>query len=300
MSTQDGKTEEENQLALMRERAEDAFQGKPVPDLKVEEEDTKAPEQVEAVKTAEESKETEPAKKGEPEPAKAAETTPAPEVKVPDKYQGKTLEEVLKIAQDQDSYIGKLGSEKSYEKSEAEKFRAELDSLKSQLDVKQTQDQEESLKQGLEADPAKAIMDYIDQKTGSVEQKVEQDKLDRSKQESQTYYNGLLGNSDFVRRQPHVEKVAGALKQYVKPEFLNSPGFIEVCDLVSKGTDIDYYVQQSQTEAASKKEAALQEKRDVQAVTGSSSGQTVSTSTTEMTEADLKKRAYAAFVKQGE
>ncbi len=293
MSTQDGKTEEITPEQL-EERARAAFSNQPIPELTAKVEDPTAPEQEEPAKAQET-----PAKEGEPEPVKTAETTPAPETKVPEKYQGKTLDEVLKIAQDQDSYIGKLGSERSYEKSEAEKFRSELDSLKSQLDTKQTQDQEESLKQGLEADPAKAIMDYIDQKTGNVEQKVEQDKLDRSKQEASTYYNGLLGNSDFVRRQSHVDKVAGALKQYVKPEFLNSSGFIEVCDLVSKGTDIDYYVQQSQTEAASKKEANLQEKRDAQTVSGSSSGQSVNTTSVKMTEAELKELARAAFSKQG-
>ncbi len=299
MSTQDGKTEEMTPEQL-EDRARAAFSNLPIPEVTAEETDPKAPEQVESKETEPAKEQEKPAKEGEPEPAKAAETTPAPEVKVPEKYQGKTLEEVLKIAQDQDSYIGKLGSERSYEKNEAEKFRSELDSLKSHLDTKQTQDQEESLKQGLEADPAKAIMDYIDQKTGNVEQKVEQDKLDRQTKEAQTYYNGLLENSDFVRRQSHVDKVAGALKPYVKSEYVQSADFIQICDMISKGMDVNYYIQQSQTEAASKKEAGLQEKRDAQTVSGSSSGQNINATEAKKTEAELKELARAAFSKQGE
>lgn len=300
MNTQDGKTEELTPEQL-EERAEAVFSNKPIPELETKEEDPKAPEQEEAVKTAEEpaKEQAEPAKEGEPESPKAAETTPAPEVKVPEKYRGKTLEEVLKIAQDQDSYIGKLGSEKSYEKIEAEKFRSELDSLKSQLTTQKSQDQEESFKQTLEADPAKAVIDYIDQKLGSVEDKVEQDKLDRQTREAQSYYNGLLDNDDFKRRQSDVDRIAGALQSYVKPEYVKSADFVQICDMISKGMSVDYYIQQSQTEAASKKEAALQEKRDVQAVSGSSSGQTINTQPGKMTEKELQELAMVAFTKQG-
>jgi len=305
MSNQDGKTEDLTPKQL-EERAQAAFSNLPIPELQAEVENTEAPEQEESketepVKSQEElaSKQEIPAKDGEPEPPKAAETTPAPESKVPEKYHGKTLEEVLRIAQDQDSYIGKLGSEKSYEKSEADKFRAKLDSLESQLNTQKSQDQEESFKQTLEADPAKAVMDYVDQKLDNVSQRAEQDKLDRQTREAQTYYNGLLDNDDFKRRQTDVDRIAGALQSYVKPEYVKSADFVQICDMISKGMSVDYYIQQSQIEVASKKEVDLQEKRDAQTVSGSSSGQNTTAPSNETSLNDLEQLAKAAFVKQG-
>jgi hypothetical protein len=290
MSDQTGKTEEDV-MAELRLQAIAAVEGNPLPQVAEAPEGNVSETADEAV-VKEQKAEAPEASKGQPD------SSPAPEEQIPEKYKGKSESDLRKILQDQDSYIGKLGSERTHEKSEAEKLRQEFNSFKADAAEKKEQDREETFKQELQDDPAKALIDYTDNLRKDLDGKLEQERAERQDKEAQAFYNTLLENPDFVRRQSHVDKVAGALRQYVKPEYLKSTGFIEISDLVSKGLDVDYYVQQSKTELASKKEAETQEKRDAQTLSGSSSGQTSKEDPKEMTMDELKARAMAAFSTQ--
>ena len=97
-----------------------------------------------------------------------------------------------------------------------------------------------------------------------------------------------------------MDKVAGALTPYVKPEYVKSADFVQICDMISKGMDMDYYIQQSQTEAVSKKEADLKEKREAQSISGSSSGQSADVKSAKPTLEEMKQKAIAAFSGQKE
>ncbi len=286
MNDQTGKTKEDI-LEDMRAAAEAAMSSSP-PEPK---EEPAAPESDE--------KTEKPSEEGDPEQLKAEDPTPAPEEKkVAEKYQGKSQEDLIKMLDDKDSYFGKLGSERVHEREETEKLRAELETIKADFVQKKTQDQDAAVASVADESPeAKIIVDYIDKRVGEVETKASKERSDQQAEDAIIYYRSRLENPDFSRRRDHVDKVAHALAPYVKSEYIKSKDFVEICDLISKGTDIEYYIERTKSELGSQKEADLKEKREAQTVSGSSSNQSGSAASAESTEEERRAAAQAAFAK---
>lgn len=299
---QAGKTEDQV-LEELRKEAEAAFTGQPLPPK--EETKTEEPEAPEnqAEKPSEPDQEPDNNPDGEPEQPQAADSSPAPEDKneVPEKYRGKSPEELIKMLEDQHSYIGKLGSERTFERSEAEKLRRRLEAIEADLTSTKEKSQDAEFEAQLQDsdNPAHVVKEYIDKQFGSLNKTMTEDKLERQAKEAGVYLQELAKDPDFQRRQPQVDRIAENLAPYIKDEHVRSKAFIEVCDLISRGLDVDHYVQQAKADVSSQRESALKEKRESQVASASSTSSPKETSVEDMSLEELREEAIKAFAKVG-
>lgn len=250
MSELEGKTPD----AMTDEELEAALRGEEAPQA-VEEEAPKESEQPSEEESA-----------GEPEQEQEeAEASPAPEAEqaqtnVPEKYRDKSAEELVEILKNQESYIGKLGEEKSATKRELDEIRAQIKGIENS---KTSEDTQTKLRQGLEEDPAAALVDYIDNKVGSIEARRQQELQAQQAQEFELYYTEKLNSDpDFLRREDKLKAVAGMLKDYWKPEFVQSKAFVDAVDLISKAADQQHYIDEALKGYKKTKDTALEEKRN--------------------------------------
>jgi len=261
MSDQEGLTPEE----MTMEELEATLRGEELPEAVSEaapnEEQTQGQPEEEVV--AEAAPEAEQAQEEVAVEAAQAEA-------LPEKYQNKSAEELVKILQDQESYIGKLGNERTTTKREMDELRERVNNMQV---APQSQDPQGDLRQGLEQDPAEAILKYVDDKVNSIENRATRAAQDAQEQEFDNYYNEqIASNPDFLRRRENLDVVADAIKDYIKPSKLKSRGFIEIVDLLSQATDREYYMNQALSAQRQTKETALDEKRQAKTESSYSQG----------------------------
>lgn len=250
MSELDGKTPE----TMTDEELEAAMRGEELPEAK----DDEAPKDSE--QPSEEESEGQPDQEQEEADAFPAPAAEQAQTEVPEKYKNKSTEDLVKILQDQESYIGKLGNERSATKRELDEIRAQIKSMEG---TKETENSREKLRQGIEEDPAAALVDYIDNQVGSLKAEQHKRVLAQQEEEFAAYYQDKINNdSDFLRRQEKLDQVADMLKPYWRPDMVKSKAFIDAVDLISKAADQQHYINEALNGYKKTKDNALEEKRN--------------------------------------
>jgi len=269
MSDQDGLTPEEMTI----EELEASIRGEELPSTE---------EQLAALSDEAPNEEQvgEPEEVEEVEASDTVEQAQEDEEEIPEKYAGKSAEDLIKILQDQESYIGRLGNERTSTKREIEELRDRVRAEEHSPNKQSSEDFESDLRQGLEIDPAEAILKYVDERVESVENRANrQAQLDQQADFENFYNEQVTSNPDFLRRRENLDVVADAIKDMVKPEMLKSRQFIEMVDLISQASDMDYYVNEALSAERQHKETALNEKRQANTESALSQGNTSSAPT---------------------
>jgi hypothetical protein len=201
---------------------------------------------------------------------------------IPEKFKGKSLDEVMEAYVNLESHAGKLASEKDHVTKEKDEWVSKYSRLESERQQTYSTQQPQApaemdpityLDEHFEEDPKKAIREAI--KRQRDEAKKETQAMLRQTQASQAseyYYSQKKENPDFSRREPVMQQLVKEYADIIHPDMLNSPKVLKALDLMSRGQDVGYYEQEAVKRAQKNSSSAQDEKRRSQSESSNTEG----------------------------
>lgn len=176
-------------------------------------------------------------------PIENQETPNQGQSQIPEKFLGKSQEDIIKSYQELESELGRLRNEYGMAKKERDEAISRLMSTyqSQQVNTQQSPDPFEVFEKHFDNDPKTAIAEAM---------KLQEKKLLTHQQEqlralrqaaAVKYYEEQRANPDFVRREPLMQQLALRFSSLLNRDALDSPEAIQLLDYLSRGADISYY-----------------------------------------------------------
>lgn len=210
---------------------------------------------------------------GELQPFPAAEEALKAESKmeedVPEKFRGKSVQEIIKSYQGLEGKLGQLGSEKSHKEREAEELRMRLHLMEQHMlsltpqrqVVREDSDPLAGFEKQMEENPQDAMKRLADNQrrlSSNLDVKVEQ--RIRERDAVNFYERQKQENPDFAVLEPDMVRLSQQYAHIVRPEYLNSPETIQILHGLAKAKNMQRYVSEA-VEKASKSQSAIKEEK---------------------------------------
>lgn len=215
-----------------------------------------------------------------PSPAESGETDSS----IPEKFRGKSIEDISKSYREIEKYSGRLSSEKAHLERANEEMRQRLAQLEQQVQTISTTRAHQP-QEAQEADPLSSIEDEFEQDPRAAFKKVVEHMRQvprqletrltvqqQAAQASSYYAQQMKDNQDFRELEPEMKRIAREFGSMVRPEHLNSPKTIEILYKIAKAENLDRYTKSAADKAIQAKNLVREEKRA--AVSESASGGT--------------------------
>jgi hypothetical protein len=220
---------------------------------------------------------------------------------IPEKYVGKSPAEIIKMHQEAERVIGRLGSEKGFKEREAEELRQRMAQLEQRFSQAPQPPQHQPAPQATEEDPLQVFrktweenpkeaieraFETIEQRSARQRDQVEFESNNRAL--AAKYSEMKSKNSDFDQLEPVMTRMVQSLRQsgLVSDRALNRPEALEFLYKAAKGENFDRAVETEAEKKAQKQTQIREQKRAAFSESGSSRTES-SKSPNEMTTAEL-------------
>jgi hypothetical protein len=201
---------------------------------------------------------------------------------IPEKFKGKSLEEVLEAYTNLESHAGKLASEKDHATKEKDEWATRYSRLEADRYTHASQqpqapaelDPISYLEEHFEEDPKKAIREALRRQRDESQRQTNAMLMQtQAQQASDFYYSQKKENPDFTRREPLMQQLVREYGDIIRPEMLNSPKVLKALDIMSRGSDVGYYEQEAVKRAQKNSSSMQEEKRRSQTESSNTAGE---------------------------
>lgn len=209
---------------------------------------------------------------------------------VPEKFRGKSFDEIARSYLELEKTLGRLGSEKSHREKEAEELRQRLAQREAELQqvqhyyssVQQQPQQSPTHTQSdpladfdevFDENPREAVKQYVRKAVEYAQQAPLRAKLEAQTFAAQQHYSRLKqDNPDFSELEPAMTQLAYKYGKMLRPEAANSPEAIDLLYKIAKADNMSRYVEAEVKKKLSAVDLVKQEKRQAQVESATSSG----------------------------
>jgi hypothetical protein len=197
------------------------------------------------------------------------------EAAIPEKYVGKSPAEIIKMHQEAERVIGRLGSEKGYKEREAEDLRQRMAQLEARFTQSPQPPQTQSAQPVAEEDPAKVFDKYWEENPKEAIQKAfetvaqrerrmrDQAEFDSNNRALASKYQEMKSkHSDFDQLEPVMTQMVQSLRSsgLVSDRALNRPEALEFLYKAARGENFEKSVE-TEAEKKAKKQTQIREQK---------------------------------------
>jgi len=180
-----------------------------------------------------------------PTPEKKEEETLKGESQIPEKFLGKSQEDIIKSYQELESELGRLRNEYGNAKKERDDILRHYQEMVS-MNQRQPQEQQSDdpyayFEQTFENDPKTAIREALKKQEQRLLASQQAQLLNLKQAELYKAYAERKANPDFARREALMQQLAMKFSSLLNSQAAYSPEILELLDLASKGADISFY-----------------------------------------------------------
>lgn len=194
---------------------------------------------------------------------------------IPEKYVGKSPAEIIKMHQEAERVIGRLGSEKGFKEKESEELRQRLAALEAQFTQSQQPPQYQSAQPAVDEDPVQVFRktweenprEAIERAFETIEQRNtrlrDQQEFESNNRALAAKYNEMkTRHSDFESLEPVMSQLANSIRQsgIVNPRAFNRPETLEFLYYTAKGQNFEKAVE-TEAEKKVKKQTQIREQK---------------------------------------
>jgi hypothetical protein len=207
---------------------------------------------------------------------------------IPQKFVGKSPAEIMQAYRELERERGRMANELGQARKEREAYEEkyrnlERDAMRYQAMPTQTPPQAAKVEAEMDPlsafeskfdeDPKLAIREALRRQQELVRrQTVEQSMQQRAAEAQEFYWRQKKENPDYARREPIMQQLVSEFQDVIKPEYLNSTKVLKALDLMSRGSDLDFYTKQAVEKVQRDGLAVRDEKRRAQSESSSSDG----------------------------
>lgn len=207
---------------------------------------------------------------------------------IPEKYVGKSPAEIIKMHQEAERVIGRLGSEKGFKEREAEELRQRMAQLEQRFLQSSQPPQHQPAQPVVEEDPAKVFDKYWEENPKEAIQKAfetvaQREKRMRDQAEFEANNRALASkyqemkskHSDFDQLEPVMTQMIQSLRSsgLVSDRALNRPEALEFLFLAAKGQNFERAVETEAEKKAKQQTKIREQKKAAFSESGASRGE---------------------------
>ena len=204
---------------------------------------------------------------------------------IPEKFIGKTAEEVISTYSNLEKDHGRISSELGEERKRREELQIRMDELRTQYNSQPIAPQQPMAQAPIEQDLDKLFNEEFDEDPKQAilnrqirhEKKLATDVLLReqalaAKELNSYYHQQVSDNPDFKRREPLMRQLAEKFSGILDQTKINSKETLEFLNLASQGVDIKHYEELAIKTSKQSVKSVLDEKRAAGSVSSSTEG----------------------------
>jgi hypothetical protein len=200
--------------------------------------------------------------------------TSQPDESIPEKFRGKSPQEIIRSYKELEKSYGKISSERSHSEKEKEAIAQRLAQVEQQLQVvaasssqQQSPAPEEadpfaSIDEEFEVDPKgvlKKVVRHLSEQPKKLEQRMSTQA--RAKEAADFYNQQIKENQEFRELEPEMKRLAVQYKDLVKAEHLNSKETMQLLYTLAKGQSVGNYAKAAAEKAVKANNLVKDEKR---------------------------------------
>lgn len=205
---------------------------------------------------------------------------------IPEKFRGKSVQEVAHAYKEVEKYAGRLSTEKAHAEKLAQETQARLQQMEAQLQALYSQQQQQapatqtepdpfsSIEEEFEQDPRAAFKKLVEHVSSAPKQLESRLSAQARAQAAVDYYQQQMKeNQEFRELEPEMKRLAGQFSGLVRPEFINSKESMQLLYQLAKGSNIERYSKAAAEKAIQANNLVKAEKRSaVSESSGASAG----------------------------
>jgi hypothetical protein len=193
---------------------------------------------------------------------------------VPEKFRGKSIEEISRSYRELESFAGRLSSEKSHSQRELEDTKQRLTQIETQLQIAfqqrqqpQNQNQEapdpfKNIDEEFDADPKGTLRKVVDFARRQPQETSQRVAMEARAIAAKNHYERMSrDNQDFKELEPEMQRLATQFGPMVRPDMVNSPEMIDALYRLAKGSNVDRYAKTAASKAVTQSNLDRAEKR---------------------------------------
>lgn len=205
---------------------------------------------------------------------------------IPEKYVGKSPADIIKMHQEAERVIGRLGSEKGFKEREAEELRQRMAQLEARLTQAPQPPQHQSAQPVPEEDPlqvfnkvweenpkeaiAKAF-ETLEQRNARFEAQRQHESNQRALQAK--YAEMRAQYPDFTELEPTMVQLTAQVQRFIPQQSLNRPETLEALYLMARGQNFSKAVETEAEKKAKKQTQIREQKKAAFSESGTSRGE---------------------------
>lgn len=205
---------------------------------------------------------------------------------IPQKFIGKSAQDIIKSYRELESQFGKISSEKAQIEKEREEIRQRQLALESELQrtthqqpvpqqVQVDEDPLSNFDKVFESDPKEAVKETFKKVQEKIQRAGQEAYYAAQRQAQAEYYNRMKKeNPDFAELEPEMIAIAQKFGPHLHPSVLNSPEAIDLMYSIARGRNVQKYVQREVEKTKTASQLVREEKRNTFSETTNSAGDT--------------------------